>query len=147
MERMIRSGFERSRGSEAAGGCTVKEPSALRIVRPFCFTAASVLVRNRKDTERFAFAKCAPKYPPTDPAPTMRICFIKLLRRIMTAYYTTQVRRLEMRYNSRNNQVDRLKAFRGRASCATRFHPCLNPKVVETEKALTDLVHALRDIF
>src|SRR5713101_2353230 len=97
---MIRSGFGRSRGSDAAGGCTVKEPLALRIVRPFCFTAASVLGRSRKDTERFAFARYAPKNPPTDPAPTIRICFIMLLTRIMDAYYTTQIRWLEMRYNS-----------------------------------------------
>src|SRR5438093_12191323 len=98
---MIRSGFGRSRGSDAAGRYTVKEPCALRIVRPFCVTAASVLGRSRKDTERFAFAKCAPKYPPTDPAPTMRICFIMFLTRMKEAYYTTtQIRRLEMRYNS-----------------------------------------------
>src|SRR5688572_32241523 len=97
MERIIRSGFGRSRGSEAAGGCTVKEPWVLRIVRPFCFTAASVLGRSRNDTERFAFAKCAPKNPPTDPAPTMRICFIMFLTRRMDAYYITLIRRLEMR--------------------------------------------------
>src|SRR4029077_15345 len=102
MERIIRSGFGRSRGSEAAGGCTVKEPLALRIVRPFCFTTASVLGRSRKDTESFAFEKCAPKNPPTDPAPTMRICFIMHLTRIADAYYITMIRRLEMRYNSHN---------------------------------------------
>src|SRR6476646_6906779 len=103
MERIIRSGFGRSRGSDAAGGCTVKEPWPLRIVRPFFFTAASVLGRSRNDTESFAFAKCAPKNPPTDPAPTMRICFIMHLTMIADAYYITLIQLAKMRYNSHNH--------------------------------------------
>ena len=57
----------------------MKEPLALRIVKPFCFTAASVLGLRRKDTLGLFFAKCAPKNPPTDPAPTIRMFFIALL--------------------------------------------------------------------
>jgi len=43
------------------------------------------------------------------------------LTKMADAYYITLIQPAKMRYNLRNNQVDRLKAFRGRASCATRI--------------------------
>src|SRR5512134_2204704 len=76
---MMRSGAGSSRASDAACGRTVNVPPALRIVSPCCRTAARVLGRKRKETSGLFLAKWAPKYPPTDPAPTIMICFMLLL--------------------------------------------------------------------
>src|SRR5574341_586214 len=97
---MIRSGFGRSRGSDAAGGWTVNDPLALRIVRPFCFTAAKVFARSKKETLGLFLARWAPKNPPTEPAPTISICCMRLLATSTDAYYTTQACMTEVVYNA-----------------------------------------------
>src|SRR5574341_1658629 len=116
---MIRSGFGRSRGSDAAGGWTVNDPLALRIVRPFCFTAAKVFARSKKETLGLFFARWAPKNPPTEPAPTISICCMRLLATSTDTYYTTQACMTEVVYNAPTHHVARRPD--SSRSCA----PCL----------------------
>jgi hypothetical protein len=46
-------------------------------LKPFALISSARLARTRNVTSRFASARRPPKYPPTAPAPTTRICIVE----------------------------------------------------------------------